>query len=141
MVRENPKSPITMEGVPARISKSRLKNHLICGGQYSARKIPVASPSGTAKEIERIIRSRVPIIAGKRPSNTGFFSKSASRGLVSEKSKFKFNDRYPFIIKNPIMIRIAPTRIMLHTHEKDLKILSVKSLSVKLVFIYDASFS
>ena len=136
MVRENPNSPTTMEGIPARISKSRLKNPLIFTGQYSARKIPVASPNGTANEIERIIKSRVPIIAGKRPSNTGFFSKIASMGLVSEKIRFRFNARNPFIIKKLIIIKIAPTRIRLHAHEKYLKILSAKS-----GFISDTFFS
>ncbi len=90
MVSENPNNPTTMDGMPARMSKSRLKNHLIFKGQYSARKIPVASPIGTAKDMERQIRARVPVIAGKRPSNTGVLSKIASRGLVSENINSRF---------------------------------------------------
>ncbi len=121
---ESPKSPTTMDGIPARISKIRLKSHFIFKGQYSARKMPVASPTGTANMIESTIKDKVPATAGKRPSNTCFLSSIASNGGVSEKIRFILMDLYPLIMRNPITADTAPSRIMVQHHEKKIKILS-----------------
>ena len=130
MVMERPNNPTTMDGIPASMSKSRLKSHLIFKGQYSARNIPVARPAGIANTMERKIKDNVPAMAGKRPSNTCSLRRIASNGGVSANTRFKLMDLYPLMMRNPVTADNEPNRIMVQNHEKYLRILSDSSVFI-----------
>jgi hypothetical protein len=79
---ENPKSPVTIDGSPAKISVDTLKNLYVFLFAYSLKKIPVPVPAGIAMSMDVIIMRKVPTAAGKSPSNTGSLRSIAFIGLA-----------------------------------------------------------
>jgi hypothetical protein len=67
----NPKSPITMDGVPDKKSTINPRNACWRREAYSARYIPLAIPTGMAMMDDRITSKDVPRRAGQIPSKTG----------------------------------------------------------------------
>ena len=86
-IRVKPKSPMTIDGVPAKISSERRTKRALRLWENSARYIPQPMPGKSTIRTLKITRQIVPAQAGHNPSQTGFAPVMASQtGVVPKKS-------------------------------------------------------